>query len=338
MYNLDLQSVDSRTCDADNKQTEELISPFLPLPPTPDIRDVETLLAACTEEIYIGPPLCYSMDLTKKPEKGLLEPSLKSSFVNGYELNDGEPYFTWPSDNLNCLSNEGPNPKPGDSLSEHVLDESQNLQHSLESTHTENTLTSTCPTSDSTSLQGPGSKAKNCPSSPPPVSSAEEEEKQGEDLYLFCDITEGKVTAIASVSTPQEERSCNEGPPYLNPRAHIALIDSFAGECFADSKTLESNMGTIMTKISVSSSTTNPSKEPATTATRINPKINCSAMRKADRKEAERRRVVDTQLVKGKKSGRTWASSRQEAATGMVKQVSVPCIASCAISTHYTRP
>ncbi|KAM6912835.1 A-kinase anchor protein 6 [Xenentodon cancila] len=330
-YSLDLRCVDSQACDADSKQIEESTSPSPPLPPSPDIRDVETLLAACTEEVYLGPPLCYSMVLTKEPEK----PSLRSSLVSVYELNHSDAYFTCPNANLNCLSQEEPNPKPCDSLSEHVLDENQNRPHSPESAHTHEAQSSFLPfpepcyslfstsTSDSTSLQGPCAKSKNSPPPPPPVSSGEEEEKQGEDLYLFCDVTEGEVTANASVSMPQEERSCNEGPPYLNPRAHIALIDSFAGECFADTKTLESNMGTIMTKISVSSSTTNPSKEPATTATRINPKINCSAMRKADKKEGETHREVSTQRVnQEKKSRKAWASSRQEAKAGMVKQVS----------------
>lgn len=32
-----------------------------PHPLSPDIRDEETLFAACTEEVYLGPPLCYSL-------------------------------------------------------------------------------------------------------------------------------------------------------------------------------------------------------------------------------------------------------------------------------------
>ncbi|KAM6973274.1 A-kinase anchor protein 6 [Aplochiton taeniatus] len=36
---------------------------------TPDIRDEETLFEACTEEVYLGPPLCYSMVLTKRPRR-----------------------------------------------------------------------------------------------------------------------------------------------------------------------------------------------------------------------------------------------------------------------------
>ncbi|XP_047467078.1 A-kinase anchor protein 6 [Mugil cephalus] len=42
-------------------------------PPSPDIRDEETLFAACTEEVYLGPPLCYSMVLPKRPRRLLLD-------------------------------------------------------------------------------------------------------------------------------------------------------------------------------------------------------------------------------------------------------------------------
>uniref|UniRef100_A0AAQ5YAR7 A kinase (PRKA) anchor protein 6 n=1 Tax=Amphiprion ocellaris TaxID=80972 RepID=A0AAQ5YAR7_AMPOC len=53
---------DSRTAVLDLDQT----SPVPSLPPSPDIRDEETLFPACTEEVYLGPPLCYSMVLTKE--------------------------------------------------------------------------------------------------------------------------------------------------------------------------------------------------------------------------------------------------------------------------------
>lgn len=158
------------------------------------------------------------------------------------------------------------------------------------------------------------------PSPPPRVSSGTEEEKRGEDPYLLCDVAGGEVEAAPSVSAPQEERSRNEGPPYLNPRARVAPIDSSAAECSADTKMLESNMGAVMTKISVCSAATNPSKEPAAAATRINPKINCSVMREADREEGERRGEVDRRRVKQEEKGRRgWSGSQQEAET----QVSV---------------
>lgn len=37
-------------------------------PLSPEVRDEETLFPACTEEVYLGPPLCYSLWL-KKPRK-----------------------------------------------------------------------------------------------------------------------------------------------------------------------------------------------------------------------------------------------------------------------------
>ncbi|XP_020569232.1 A-kinase anchor protein 6 isoform X1 [Oryzias latipes] len=51
-------------------------SPGSCLPPSPDIQDEETLFPACTEEVYLGPPLCYSMVLSKKPSF-LLRPGVE---------------------------------------------------------------------------------------------------------------------------------------------------------------------------------------------------------------------------------------------------------------------
>jgi len=102
--------------------------------------------------------------------------------------------------------------------------------------------------------------------------------------------------------------SRNEAPPYLNPRARV---DSSAAECLADTETLKSNMDAVMTEISVGGAATNPSKEPAA-ATRINPKMNCSAMREADKEERRRRGEEET------RRGR--CGSQQEA------KVSVPGI------------
>ncbi|CAB1335444.1 unnamed protein product [Coregonus sp. 'balchen'] len=47
----------------DSKSTTPLLST------TPDIRDKEMLFEACTEEVYLGPPLCYSMAVTKRPRR-----------------------------------------------------------------------------------------------------------------------------------------------------------------------------------------------------------------------------------------------------------------------------
>lgn len=338
-----------------NGNTEEQTSPSLSLPPSPDIRDEVTLFAACTEEVYLGPPLCYSMALTKRPQRFTLKENMEnlSSLDPDYEL-DSLAYLpgSKPNDSLQSLSQEGPSPGPGDSLSYLSASKPDQLyfQGSAATEETQSSFspflepryssfsTSSPSNSVPASLQGPGSKpGDDNPSSPPPVSSGAEEERRGEDPYLLCDVAGGEVAAAASVSAPQEERSRNEGPPYLNPRARVAPIDSSAAECLADTKTLESNMGAVMTKISVCSSATNPSKEPAATATRINPKINCSAMREADREEGERRGEVDTRRVKQEEKRRRGRSgSQQEAKTAAEKQVSVPRISPiCYLRTLY---
>ncbi|KAM9354796.1 A-kinase anchor protein 6 [Pholidichthys leucotaenia] len=328
---LDLKSPNGQAISAANEVPSSL-SP----PPSPDIRDEVTLFEACTEEVYLGPPLCYSMALTKKPRRLMLRESSESPLACGYELNDGVPRLCSNS-NLRCLSGEVPDSKPDDSLSYLSLSKCKDQDHlyfqgTSPAEETRASLSScyssfsTCspPTSNSTSLQGPVSEPKDTPSSPPPpasMSSGVGEEKRGEDLYLLCDVAGGEVAAAASVSTPQEEKSRNEGPPYLNPWARVAPIDSSAAECLADTKTLESNMGAVMTKISVCSSATNPSKEPAATATRINPKINCLAMREADRGAEEQRGEAGTQRSKQEEKGRRGRSgSQQEARTATGKQ------------------
>lgn len=341
-----VSSLDLESSGCQTNTAAEQNSPCSSLPSSPDIRDEETLFAACTEEVYLGPPLCYSIALTKKPRQ-----------IPGYELDD-LAYLpcSQPNDSLQFSSQEAPSVKPGDSLSylspskESVKDRNGDHLYFQASNHTEKEQVSFSPfpppcfTPLSTSspsngvsapLQGPESKPEDdsSPSPPPPVSSGAEKEKRGEDPYLLCDVAGGEVAAAVSVSTPQEERSRNEGPPYLNPRARVAPIDSSAAECLADTKTLESNMGAVMTKISVCSSATNPSKEPAATATRINPKINCSAMREADTEEGERRGEVDTRRVKQEEKGRRRRSGSQQDAK---KQVSVPGISLiCYLRTLY---
>lgn len=357
---LDLKSADSETYCAADGTHEEQTNPSLSLPPSPDIREEVTLFEACTEEVYLGPPLCYSMVLTKKPWHFFLKENFESPLSFGYEMNDSVPSLSCLNNNFQSTSDDGPSSPADDSLGylslskQTVLAKNQDQLYFQRTSPAEDTQSSsstflepcysscsTSPpsTSDTTSLQGPGSKPKDYLSSllPLPVSSGTEEEKRGEHPYLLCDVAGGEVAAAASVSTPQEERSRNEGPPYLNPRARVAPIDSSAAECLADTKTLESNMGAVMTKISVCSSATNPSKEPATTATRINPKINCLAMREADRGEGERQGEVDTQWVKSEEKGRRGRRSlQQEAKTATAKQVSAPCISlMCYLRTLY---
>ncbi|KAL6477742.1 hypothetical protein MHYP_G00135770 [Metynnis hypsauchen] len=67
-YNyLSLSSHDSDcgeviTCTEDKSSTPVLSR-------TPEIRDEEPLFEACTEEVYLGPPLCYSMSISKRPTR-----------------------------------------------------------------------------------------------------------------------------------------------------------------------------------------------------------------------------------------------------------------------------
>ncbi|XP_028422097.1 A-kinase anchor protein 6 [Perca flavescens] len=287
-------------------RAEEPASPSLSLPPSPDIRDEVILFAACTEEVYLGPPLCYSMALTKKPRRVPMKENSECS----------------PSLDPGCEAYSKPNgaSDPGDSLSHvsHCEEFALGQDHRMY-------FQGSIPTEGTHSTLSPFLEPCNPPSSPPlPSVSSGAEEEGVSDPYLLCDVAGGEVAAAASVCPRLEERSRNEGPPYLNPPARVAPIDSSADECLADTKTLESNMGTVMTKISVCGSATNPSKEPAAAAaTRINPKINCSPMREADREEGERRGEVESQRAKREEKGRRGRSgSQREAKTAAEKQVS----------------
>lgn len=62
--------------DRETPADDKLTSPTSVPPQSPDIRDEETLFAACTEEVYLGPPLCYSMALPKKQRKVLQKENL----------------------------------------------------------------------------------------------------------------------------------------------------------------------------------------------------------------------------------------------------------------------
>ncbi|KAM4723336.1 A-kinase anchor protein 6 [Anableps anableps] len=314
---LDLKCFDSEPSSVtDESRVEQSPSPSLSVPPSPDFRNEEMLFEACTEEVYLGPPLCYSMVITKKPQLFHHKLCLDTSLASGYELKENAP----------CFSQEGENSELDNRLIDHSFSKqgpgctktTQNFFHPVPEPCYSLFSTSSLLRSNSSSSGG------NL-FSPLPVFTDAKEEKLSEDLYLSSDGVVGKVATAVSVSMPQEERSRNEGPSYLNPWVHVALIDSFATECLADTKMLESNMGTVMTKISVCSSATNPSKEPATAATRINPKINCSAMRKSDREEGKRCKEADTHWAEEEEKRRKgWSSSQQEAKPVLVKQSVTP--------------
>ncbi|CAB1429747.1 unnamed protein product [Pleuronectes platessa] len=309
----DLRALDLRSAHREANGSEPT-SPSQSLPPSPDIRDEETLFAACTEEVYLGPPLCYSMVLTRKPRTPRLkENSPRNSLENLSSSND------------TYLSPEGPHARSHLCPSEEsVLDQTQRSFLPLLEPRYTSFSTSLPSTTIPASLQGPGCQPRDDPPpSPPAVSSGAAQERQGEDWHLLCDVAGREV---ASVSAPQEQRSRNEGPAYLNPRARVGPIDSSAAQCLEDTETLESNMGPVMTKISVCGSATNPSKEPG--ATRINPKINCSPMREADRggEEGGRGGGDARRVRREEKTTRGRSGSQQEARTVAAKQVSAHSI------------
>lgn len=212
--------------------TRRTAAPNPEAPPlSPDAPDEETLFPACTEEVYLGPPLCYSLTLAKTARR----PPAEGGLSPGSDPRSSSP-----------------------------------------------------------------SACSSLPAPPPAAA-----ERRGEDPNLPCDVAE-------SVSTPPEESSRNEAPPYLNPRARVTLIDSSAAARRSPhTKALQSNMGAVMTKISVCSSATNPSKEPAAAATHINPQINCSPMRAADREEEQ-------EATRGDGGRRRRSRSQQEAAQTQV--------------------
>ncbi|XP_047013641.1 A-kinase anchor protein 6 isoform X2 [Ictalurus punctatus] len=62
---LSLSSHDSDCGEVTTCSEEKSSTPVLSR--TPEIHDEEPLFAACTEEVYLGPPLCYSMSISKRP-------------------------------------------------------------------------------------------------------------------------------------------------------------------------------------------------------------------------------------------------------------------------------
>ncbi|XP_028294719.1 A-kinase anchor protein 6 isoform X2 [Gouania willdenowi] len=252
--------------------TPEPASPTSSPPPSPDIRDEEMLFEACTEEVYLGPPLCYSMVLTRKPRQKENPESSPAFYSLPYiSCSDGNPEYP-NSYGPSYLSVRGSTP---------------------------DTAGSPCPQIESSYI----SKDEPSPRLPP----------QGENSH-FCDAA---GESAAGVSAALQERSGNEGPPYLNPCARVGLIDSLAAaKCLADTKAFKSNMDPVMTKISVCGSATNPSKEPAAT----NPKINRRPMREADRKTEERQ--GGTAAMQGEEERKRKGRSGSEGKPTAVKQVS----------------
>lgn len=64
---LSLSSHDSDCGEVSTCKEEKTSTPVLSR--TPEIHDEEPLFTACTEEVYLGPPLCYSMSISKRPTR-----------------------------------------------------------------------------------------------------------------------------------------------------------------------------------------------------------------------------------------------------------------------------
>lgn len=64
---LSLSSHDSDCGEVSTCTEEKSNTPFLSR--TPEIHDEEPLFPVCTEEVYLGPPLCYSMSISKRPSR-----------------------------------------------------------------------------------------------------------------------------------------------------------------------------------------------------------------------------------------------------------------------------
>ncbi|XP_057714783.1 A-kinase anchor protein 6 isoform X1 [Corythoichthys intestinalis] len=354
---LDLESRDHPTA-----------SPGPSLPPSPDIRDEETLFPACTEEVYLGPPLCYSMPPTNKAPKIFQLDGPQPFLENETQLRDSEEggsiISALPGPTYHGSTLDNNMPTYGKTSKIYKVEDRQPLTDSYEekkipedvhsivlAVQQPSTVVSqssplyfTMPPAQETSkiskLQGPQPlKEEKTPGDLQSVNSTEPEppyssfsvnnevqqalpvEKQDTPRHCLTDpegvkgITpvvqeppyssfsinskasgearwrEASQLAGCDVSGRQEEARSNEAPSYLNPRARVALIDSSPAQCLADTKTLQSNIGAVMTKISVGGGATNPSKEPpaSAAATRINPKINCRPIKEADRAAAGRR-------------------------------------------------
>ncbi|TNN33068.1 hypothetical protein EYF80_056766 [Liparis tanakae] len=225
-----------------------------------------------------------------------MAPAMKNSSSSSgpdYDLDRGFSYSpcSRPGDSLAYLSPSEEFVLPGDRG--HLY-----FQASSQEEHTSSSpFLQPCYSSLSTSSSSP----------PPPVSSGGERERRGEAPPLLRDVAGGEVE-------PREEMSRNEAPPYLNPRARV---DSSAAECLADTETLKSNMDAVMTEISVGGAATNPSKEPAAAAaTHINPKMNCSEMREADREERRRRGEEETRRGRCGSQQEAKATARSAHASG----------------------
>ncbi|XP_053700527.1 A-kinase anchor protein 6 [Synchiropus splendidus] len=101
------------------------------IPTSPDIRDEEMLFPACTEEVYLGPPLCYSMEISLDSRSQMLRTPDSTSKPAPGTCEDPPPFqgVVAASRSREKRSNDAPpylNPRPRvaliDSSAENLVD------------------------------------------------------------------------------------------------------------------------------------------------------------------------------------------------------------------------
>ncbi|XP_049596104.1 A-kinase anchor protein 6 [Syngnathus scovelli] len=230
-----------------------------PTPSPPPSLGEETLVPACTEEAYLGPPLCYSLPPTDKA-RAFLEREARLPCPQEIQTVTSAPP-------LGCKRQ----------IPKHSPEESQSgVLAQPEPSH--------CSLSKIQRGSPPGK-------SHPHGGFPEEADVGDAEEAVSGEARPQGARCLAGRRVLEAPRT--EAHPYLNPRARVAPIDSSAAHCLADTKRLQSNIGAVMTEISDSGSTTNPSKEPPTptASAQINPKINRRPIKEADRAAGRRGEV-----------------------------------------------
>ncbi|XP_061531391.1 LOW QUALITY PROTEIN: A-kinase anchor protein 6 [Phycodurus eques] len=309
---------DNDVCALDFESPDRPIaSPVPSPPPTPDIRDEETLFPACAEEVYLGPPLRYNVPPGEKTPKTFQAKGLQPFPGEEARLTDPEE--------VRSVASATPEPPYGSSAIDFPPAQETPEISEISEVEGPQTLQGSYP--EGKTLEEVQSVVSAVPEFPSGSFSAAgeasgEARRGGASLLGGCDV-----------SGQREEAPSNEAPSYLNPRARVAPIDSSPAQCSADTKTLQSNIGAVMTKISVGGSATNPSKEPPASATRINPKINYRPIKEADRAAAAaaagRRGAADARGAKrpeDRTAGRRRWELKSTAPTAAVKKKQVSAV------------
>lgn len=99
------------TFTSTRRQTSKQLLPpeAPPLSPEEELRDEETLFPACTEEVYLGPPLCYSLAPPRKPRRLLAGGGVSPHAAPSEEAHSHSPS---PSSSSGCSSLQEAPPPP----------------------------------------------------------------------------------------------------------------------------------------------------------------------------------------------------------------------------------